>query len=102
MSTKNLITIEELEAFLQENQPVAFVVSEKKTERYNLTRKTLIKYRYMGLSKKDKGTVIQYLLKMTGYSHQQLTRLIHQHTKTGKIRILITKARISMNWKLWN
>jgi len=59
MSTKNLITIEELEAFLQGNQPVAFVVSEKKTERYNLTRKTLIKFRYMSLSKKDKGTVIQ-------------------------------------------
>ena len=85
MSTKSLKTIEELGAFLQGNQPVAFVVLGKKIERYNLIRKTLIKFRYMSLSKKDKGTVIQYLLKMTGYSRQQLTRLIHQYTKTGKI-----------------
>ena len=39
----------------------------------------------MSLSKKDKGVVIRYLIKMTGYSRQQLTRLIQKYTKTGKI-----------------
>ena len=39
----------------------------------------------MGLSKRDKGVVIRYLLKMTGYSRQQLTRLIKKYTDTGKI-----------------
>ncbi|MBL4783769.1 MAG: hypothetical protein JKX92_16180 [Porticoccaceae bacterium] len=37
------------------------------------------------MPKKDKGTVIRYLLKMTDYSRQQLTRLIKQYTNTGKI-----------------
>jgi len=85
MSIENLETIEALEAFLQGNQPVAFTVLGNKVERYNFIRKTLVKLNYMNLSKKDKGIVIQYLLKMTTYSRQQLTRLIKKYTKTGKI-----------------
>jgi len=85
MKIENLKTIESLEIFLQGNQKVAFSVLGSKTERYNFVRKTLIKFSYMTLSKKDKGIVIRYLLKMTDYSRQQLTRLIKQYTKTGKI-----------------
>jgi transposase InsO family protein len=85
MTINNLDTIEALEAFLQGNQPVAFSVFGDKTERYNFIRKSLVKFDYMALSKKDKGIVIRYLLKMTDYSRQQLTRLIKKYTKTGKI-----------------
>jgi len=86
MTIKNLNTIEELEQFLQGNQLVAFSVLGNKTERYNFIQKALIKFRYMTLSKKNKGTVIRYLIKMTEYSRQQITRLIKQYTKTGRIR----------------
>ena len=85
MTTTNLKTIEALEAFLEGNQLVAFAVLGNKTQRYNFVRKTLVRFGYMSLSKKDKGVVIRYLIKMTGYSRQQLTRLIGQYTKTGKI-----------------
>ena len=85
MHIENLNTIEALAEFLQGNQPVAFSVLGNKAERYNFIRKTLVKFSYMTLSKKDKGTVILYLLKMTDYSRQQLTRLIKQYTNTGKI-----------------
>ena len=85
MTIKNLDTIETLEAFLQGNQPVAFSVFGNKTERYNFIRKTLVKFNYMSLSKRDKGIVIRYLLKMTGYSRQQLTRLIKKQADTGQI-----------------
>ncbi len=37
------------------------------------------------LSKRDKGIVIRYLLKMTEYSRQQLMRLIKKYTHTGQI-----------------
>ncbi len=73
MTIKNLNTIE---AFLQGNQPVALSVLGNKTERYNFIRKTLVKISYMTRTKKDKGIVIRYLLKMTGYSRQQLARLM--------------------------
>jgi len=85
MKIENLNTIDMLESFLEGNQPVAFSVLGSKTERYEFVRKTLVQFRYAGLSKKDKGTVIRYLLKMTDYSRQQLTRLIKQYTQTGQI-----------------
>ncbi len=85
MTTTNLKTIEALIAFLEGNQLTAFAVLGNKTQRYDFVRKTLVKFSYMRLPKKDKGVVIRYLIKMTGYSRQQLTRLIQQYTKTGKI-----------------
>jgi len=85
MTTTNLKTIEALGAFLAGNQLTAFAVLGSKTQRYDFVRKTLIKFGYMSLPKKDKGIVIRYLIKMTGYSRQQLTRLINKYTKTGKI-----------------
>src|SRR5680860_210345 len=36
-------------------------------------------------SKPHKGIVIRYLLKMSEYSRQQLTRLIHQYRQTGRV-----------------
>ncbi len=85
MKIENLTTIEALESFLNGSQPVAFSVLGNKAERYEFVRKALVKFRYASLSKKDKGTVIRYLLKMTAYSRQQLTRLVKQYTETGKV-----------------
>jgi len=85
MTTTNLKTIEALQAFIDGNQLAAFAVLGTKSERYDFVRKTLVKFNYMSLPKKDKGIVIRYLIKMSGYSRQQLTRLIQQYTKTGKI-----------------
>jgi transposase InsO family protein len=85
MKIENLDTIEALEEFLLGNQLVAFSVLGKKTERYSFIQKTLVKFDYITLPRKDKGIVIRYLIKMTEYSRQQLTRLIKQYAKTGKI-----------------
>ena len=55
MKIENLDAIEALEGFLQGNQAVAFSVLGNKPERYQFIRKTLVKFDYMTLSKKDKG-----------------------------------------------
>jgi len=85
MKIEHLKTIEALESFLEASQPVVFSVLGNKTERYHFIRKTLVTFRYATLSKKDKGVVVRYWLKMTGYSRQQTTRLIKQYIDTGKI-----------------
>jgi hypothetical protein len=85
ISVENLTTIEELEHFIEGNQAVAFTVLGDKNERYQFIQKTLIKSRYITLKKPDKGIVNQYLKKVTGYSRQQLTRLIKQYKDVGKI-----------------
>ena len=79
MKIENLKTIESLDNFLQGNHEVAFSVFGNKTERYHFVCKTLIKFSSITLSKKDKGKVIRYLLKMTEYSRQQMTRLIKKY-----------------------
>ena len=45
----------------------------------------MIRFRYLSLKKADKGVVIGYILRLTGYSRQQLTLLIKQYRETGQI-----------------
>jgi transposase InsO family protein len=86
MNIKNLNTIVDLENFIQGNQTVAFTVLGDKNERYQFVQKTLIKFRYTSLTKPDKGVVSRYIRKVTGYSRQQLTRLIKQYKESGSIK----------------
>ncbi len=50
-----------------------------KSERYEWLARTLKQTGYFHLRKRDKSTVREYLLKVTGYSRQQLSRLIKQY-----------------------
>ncbi len=67
MNLENLTTIEALENFLKGNQIVAYSVLGDKTEHYQFIRRALVKFSYMTCSKKDKGVVRRYLMKLTGY-----------------------------------
>ena len=86
MNIESLTTIEALEGFIQGNQAVAFTVLGDKHERYQFVQKTLIKFRCITLSKLNKGVVNRYIRKVTGYSRQQLTRLIKQYKEAGSIK----------------
>jgi hypothetical protein len=85
MNIENLTTVESLDQFLQGNQAIAFSVLGDKTERYQFTQKILVKFTYQTCSKNDKGLIRRFLMKMTGYSRQQVTRLIGQHRRKGRI-----------------
>ena len=85
MNIDNLTTVEALDDFLQGNQAVAFSVLGDKTQRYQFTQKTLVKFNYLSCSKRDKGLITRFLMKMTGYSRQQVTRLIKKHKRSGRI-----------------
>ena len=52
---------------------------------HTLVRRTLVKLDYHRLGKPDKGLVKRYLAKVTGLSRAQLTWLIGQHRRTGRI-----------------
>ena len=83
MTLNALTTIAHLEEFLAGTQPVAFSVLSSKDECYQWIQTTLLRFEYLTLSKPQKGIVIRYLQKMSGYSRQQLTRLISQYRQTG-------------------
>lgn len=84
MTLDKLTTIDQLARFLDGSQVCAYEVQSSPQERYEYIKKILIQFRYHRLSKRDKGVVIRYLMKISGYSRQQLTRLIQQYRETGK------------------
>lgn len=86
MNIDNLKTTDDLHQFVIGNQAVAFRVLGNKTERYQFVQSTLIKFRYLTSPKKDKGIILKFLRKATGYSRQQLTRLVSQHKQYGQLR----------------
>jgi transposase InsO family protein len=85
MNINDLKTIEQLEHFLTGTQSIAFLVASNKKDVYRDIQRTLVKFRYPTLNKGSKGVVVCFLIKITGYSRQQLTRLIKQYCDTGKI-----------------
>ena len=86
MKLEDLTTIDELEDFLSGTQAVAFSIISDKDACYRWIQGELVKFRYLKCSRQGKGVVIRYLMKISGYSRQQLTRLIAQYRKTGRIR----------------
>jgi len=86
MTLEDLTTIDQLEDFLSGTQAVAFSVISDKDACYHWIQVELVKFRYPRLSRRGKGVVIRYLMKISGYSRQQLTRLIAQYGKTGRLQ----------------
>lgn len=87
MSLEQLTSIEDVSRFLDGTQAVAFGVATHKQVRYQWAQKTLVKHSYLLLGKADKGIITRYLMKVTGYSHSQIKRLIQQYTKTGAVTV---------------
>ena len=86
MKLDDLTTIQQLSDFLAGTQPVAFSISGSKDDRYRWIQRELVRFRYLTLSRADKGVVMRYLGRVSGYSRQQLTRLVAQYRGTGQLR----------------
>lgn len=86
MKLDNLITIEQVEAFLSGNQTIAFAVATSKDERYQFVETLLKRFKYSRLKRREKGIMIQFLMKVSAYSRQQLTRMIQRYTSSGKLQ----------------
>ena len=86
MKIDNLKTIEEMELFLSGSQAIAFTVASSKDERYRFIEGLLKRFRYTQLKRRDKGVVIQFLMKVSGYSRQQLARMIQRYNEKGVLK----------------
>ena len=97
MKLVDLRSIDQLRDFLEGTQEVEFAVLTGKYGRHRWMQQTLIKFGYRHLSKADKGIVILYLMKMSGYS---LPGFLNRHTMavvlSSSIRISISRYRISI------
>ena len=85
MNANDLTSIDQVSAFLSGTQRVAFEVAGDKRSRYDWVRRTLVKFNYLGCGKADRGVLISYLMKVSGYSRAQVKRLIKQYRDTGRL-----------------
>lgn len=88
MKLNELTTIEQISQFLDGTQPVIFKLNTLKIERYQWVQHELVRFHYLALNKADKGVLIRYLIKVSHYSRQQMTRLIKQYRETGYIKYI--------------
>lgn len=86
MKLDNLKTIEQMESFLNGSQAIAFSVASSKDDRYEFVEGVLKRFGYIRLKRHDKGVVIKFLKKVSGYSRQQLTRMIQRYTEQGILK----------------
>lgn len=76
MNESRLTTVAQLRAFLEGTLEVQFCPLHNDTQRYAFIDALLKRLRYAQLPRADKGVVLRYLERTTGYSRQQLTRLV--------------------------
>ena len=86
LCTERIRILDDIRAFLGGSE-AADITPHDREAAYAFIERTLVRFRYhFGLSRVGKGLVRKYLAKVTGYSGAQLTRLIAQQRRTGRIR----------------
>lgn len=84
MVERKVLSLEEIQAFLDASEEFEFE-GKKRKEIYDWVRRTLVGQQYHVLGKAERGLVRRFLVKMTGLSRAQMTRLIGQYLETGDI-----------------
>lgn len=85
MDDSEASSLEQVRAFLAGSGEVRFA-GQKRAEVYGWTERTLVRFEYAGLARRDKGLVRRYVARMTGLSRAQLTRLIASYTCCGRVK----------------
>ncbi|MEI8016048.1 MAG: hypothetical protein WCH20_14575 [Nitrospira sp.] len=85
MEEARLQTIEQVRAFLNGATEIAFRIP--KMERYSFITRVLTRCGYAAQGRVGKGVWLRYLARMTGFSRQQVTRLVRQYLEAGTLSI---------------
>ena len=84
MDDSDLKTIEDIKRFLRGSARIKLKATSRK-EKYSWMNTTLAKFKYSRQRKKDKSLIKNYMLRMTGFSDAQMTRLVARHRTQGCI-----------------
>ncbi len=86
MNEQKLVTLEQLREFLAATEEVDFQGCGQDEERYRHIEAVLRRFGYGSLKRAEKAVVLRYLERTTGYSRQQMTRLVTQYRETGRLK----------------
>lgn len=90
MDDSRIVSIAQLKDFLKVGKDIKFIAVNKK-QKYAWINNALIKFKYFRLRKKDKSSVLKYILKVVGLSAVHLKRLIKKKKDCGILAL-------SENW----
>ena len=85
MNDDSMVSMAQLREFLKLSKGATFNRKDT-TEAYQWIGRTLGKFRYHRVPKKERSLIKRYLITMTGYSETQIDRLIHRKKEKGVIR----------------
>jgi hypothetical protein len=84
MNDDHIVSVAQLREFVKLSNNAKFI-STNQGETYGWIGRTLGKFGYAKLQKKEKSVVKKYLVMMTGYSETQIDRLIARKKKWGRV-----------------
>jgi len=93
MNDAKLQTLEQVRAFLNGTVTVEFSVAAN--ERYDFVARTVRRFGYACLKRPDKAVVLRFLQRVSGYSRQQLTRLVGRAGTRAPLRKRYRASRTS-------
>ena len=85
MNDRQLQTVERVRGFLEGSEAVEFRGLTTQ-EKYYWIEEVLIRFKYHRLKRGEKGVIRRYIEKVTGYSRSQVSRLIAEYKRTGRLR----------------
>ncbi|MFC1916782.1 integrase [Chloroflexota bacterium] len=85
MNDGNLQTMEQVKQLLEGSKAVEFRGLTAK-EKYYWIEEVLIRFKYHRLKRAEKGVIRRYIQKVTGYSRSQVSRLIVEYKRTGRLK----------------
>jgi len=83
MNDRQLLTLSQVRSFLNGTVALDFAVAPE--ERYAFIARTLRRFSYARLKRADKSVVLRFLARVSGYSRQQLTRLVQRVCAQGPL-----------------
>ncbi len=92
MMERKVLSLEEIQAFLDASEELEFEGKNRK-EVYDWVTRILVGQQYHAMGKVGRGLVRSYIVKMTGLSRAQVTRLIGQYLETGSIAEKVYRRR---------
>jgi len=85
MNDGQLQTVEQVRQFVEESEAVEFRGLTTK-EKYYWIQEMLIRFKYHLLKRDEKGVIRRHVEKVTGYSRSQVSRLIAEYKRTGRLQ----------------
>lgn len=84
MDDSQISTVDQVRQFLQGTDRVGITIPSK-TVCYDWVRRTLIRFQYLTLGRSERGVLLRYLYRVSGYSRAQVHRMVRQFRQTGVI-----------------